>query len=98
MELMAYITGGIALAVALWLAFSGYGSRRDRAIRFAIPSPLYVAAPFCGLVIRHNQEMAVVLGLAKMATVLAVLALLALFVLVWASTRTWRPDEVGDGA
>lgn len=89
MELIAYLTGGTASAVALLLAFTGYGSRHERAIRFAIPAPLYVGAPVCGLVIHYNQNMKVVLGFANMVVLLAVLALVALLVMVWASM--WPP-------
>ncbi len=95
MELTAYLTGGTAFAVALLLAFTGYGSRHERAIRFAIPAPLYVGAPICGLVIHYNQDMKVVLGLANMAILLAVLALVTLVVMVGASM--WPPARTKPG-
>ncbi|NMG29583.1 hypothetical protein [Aromatoleum evansii] len=95
MELIAYISGGIAFGIALLLTFTGYGSHQDRAVRFAIPAPLYVGAPACGLVIRHNQEMEIVVGLANGAVLLAVLALVALIVMVGASM--WPPTTTATG-
>ena len=82
MERIAYLTGGTALAISLVLAFTGCGPRQDRAIRFAIPAPLYVGAPVCGLILRHNQDTQLVLGLANMAVLLAVMALVALIGMV----------------
>ncbi len=95
MELIGYVTGITALAVALLLAFTGSEPRRDRAIRFAIPSPLYLGAPICGLVLRLNSDMNVVVGLANMAVLLAVLALVGLLVMVGASM--WPPTTKSTG-
>lgn len=84
MELLAYGVAAIALALAAFIAFTGQGAAKDRAIRFAIPSPLYVGAPVCGLALRFCSDLDVVVGLANLAIVLAVGALIALMVLVGA--------------
>lgn len=49
METLAYGVGVVAAMIALWLALTGYGTPRDRMVRFAIPSPLFVGAPICGV-------------------------------------------------
>lgn len=91
METLAYGVGVVAAMIALWIALTGYGTPRDRMVRFAIPSPLFVGAPICGVVLRYNQDMNVVVSIANLAVVTAAVALCSLVVLVVAATRTGQP-------
>lgn len=84
MELLAYGVAAVALSLAALVAFTGEGSVKERAIRCAIPAPLYVGAPVCGLALRFGSDLDLVVGLANIAIVLAVGALIALMVLVGA--------------
>lgn len=81
MELVAYSTGGVALIIAAAVALTGEGTRRDRMARFAIPGPLYVGAPVCGLLLGESNAR-VVVDLANAAIAFSVLGLAALIAMV----------------
>ena len=81
MQALAFTTGAMALAVALFIGLAGAGNRRERIERFLIPSPLYLGAPICGLVLSVHPVPNVV-ALANAAIFLAALALVPLLVMV----------------
>ena len=82
-QILAFSTGATALSVALFIALTGAGARRDRIGRFLIPSPLFVGAPLCGVILSFPQPDAVV-ALASIATVLATIAMVPLLVMIGA--------------
>ena len=81
MQALASGTALVAFAVALFLAITGAGTRRERIERFLLPSPLYVGSPLCGLILSGDHA-PIVLSLANGTVLLAAIALVPLVVMV----------------
>lgn len=87
MQTLAFTTGAIAIAIALFIGLTGGGNRRERIERFLIPSPLYLGAPICGLVL-SGQPVPIAVAVTNAAIFLAALALVPLLVMVVALARS----------